>query len=123
MHSRNTPLRPDPCEILFRKPAREDLSGPGLLAADLHVHTNHSDAPTRVRDALKIAARQGIGLAITDHTRVSGALEACQAGTGIEVSADDGPHLLLYFSVHRETAMIGHFVSRQGTPRLPGDPL
>ncbi|WP_342677197.1 PHP-associated domain-containing protein [Methanofollis sp. UBA420] len=104
MHSGDTPLRPDPGEILFQKPAREDLSGPGLLAADLHVHTNHSDAPTRVRDALKFAARQGIGLAITDHNQISGALEACRAGTGvpvipgIEVSADDGPHLLLYFA-------------------------
>lgn len=102
MRSRDTPLRPGAGEVHFKRPAREDFAG--LLAADLHVHTNHSDAPTRVRDALKIAARQGIGLAVTDHNQVSGALEACRAGTavpvvpGIEVSADDGPHLLLYFA-------------------------
>lgn len=89
-------------EIVFRRPTREDVAG--LFAADLHVHTNHSDAPTRVRDALKLAARQGIGLAVTDHNRIGGAQEACRAGNGvrivpgIEVSADDGPHLLLYFA-------------------------
>lgn len=89
-------------EIIFRRPAREDVAG--LFAADLHVHTNHSDAPTRVRDALKLAERQGIGLAVTDHNRIGGAQEACRARTGvqvvpgIEVSADDGPHLLLYFA-------------------------
>ncbi|WP_298667885.1 PHP domain-containing protein [uncultured Methanofollis sp.] len=104
MRSRYTPLRPGAGEVIFRRPTREEVTGPGLLAADLHVHTNHSDAPTRVRDALKFAARQGIGLAITDHNQVSGSLEACRAGTtvpvvpGIEVSADDGPHLLLYFA-------------------------
>jgi predicted metal-dependent phosphoesterase TrpH len=104
MRSEDAPLRPYAGEVLFRRPSHADLSGAGLLAADLHVHTNHSDAPTRVRDALKRAARQGIGLAITDHNQVGGAREACRAGTGvpvvpgIEVSADDGPHLLLYFA-------------------------
>lgn len=92
----------DAGNVLFRRPKKEDIAG--LFAADLHVHTNHSDAPTRVRDALKLAARQGIGLAITDHNRIGGAQEACRARTGvqvvpgIEVSADDGPHLLLYFA-------------------------
>jgi hypothetical protein len=91
-------------DIIFRKPAADQIREAGLLPADLHFHTNHSDSPTRVRDALKFAARQGIGLAITDHNQISGVLEAHRLDTGvplipgIEVSADDGPHILLYFS-------------------------
>ncbi|QSZ66372.1 PHP domain-containing protein [Methanofollis aquaemaris] len=92
-----------PAAILFKTPTPEETARPGFIAADLHVHTNHSDSSTRVRDVLRSAARQGIGCAITDHNQVGGAVEACRAGTevpvipGIEVSADDGPHLLLYF--------------------------
>jgi hypothetical protein len=89
--------------IRFQDPVPEMLRRAGLLPVDLHFHTNHSDSPTRVRDALKLALRRGVGLAITDHNQISGVLEAHRAGTGvtlvpgIEVSANDGPHLLLYF--------------------------
>ncbi len=89
--------------VLFEKPDPERIRKEGLLPADLHFHTNHSDSPTRVKDALKLAARQGIGLAITDHNQISGVLEAERLKTGvpvipgIEISAGDGPHILLYF--------------------------
>ena len=69
----------------------------------MHFHTNHSDSPTRVRDALALAKKKGIGLAITDHNAVSGVCEAEQRDEpillipGIEISAWDGPHILLYF--------------------------
>lgn len=90
--------------VLFRAPTPEETAREGYLAADLHVHTNHSDSFTRVKDLLRSAARQGIGCAVTDHNQVRGAVEACRSASGvlvvpgIEVSADDGPHLLLYFS-------------------------
>ncbi|RXE56753.1 phosphotransferase [Methanoculleus taiwanensis] len=90
--------------IRFSRPEPGELRRQGLLPVDLHVHTNHSDSPTRVKDALKLAARQGIGLAITDHNRISGVLEALRLDSGvpvvpgIEISADDGPHILLYFA-------------------------
>lgn len=90
-------------DIVFEKPMPEEIRRLGLLPADLHFHTRHSDSTTRVRDALRLAARQGIGLAITDHNQVSGVIEAERQGTrvplipGIEVSASDGPHILLYF--------------------------
>ncbi len=89
--------------VLFEKPDPGQIRKRGLLPADLHFHTNHSDSPTRVKDALKLAARQGIGLAITDHNQISGVLEAKRLKTGvpiipaIEISAGDGPHILLYF--------------------------
>jgi predicted metal-dependent phosphoesterase TrpH len=90
-------------DIVFGKPMPEEIRRLGLIPADLHFHTRHSDSTTRVRDALKLAARRGIGLAITDHNQVSGVVEAERQGTrvplipGIEVSASDGPHILLYF--------------------------
>jgi hypothetical protein len=91
-------------DIIFQRPIPEQIRHLGLLPADLHFHTNHSDSPTRVKDALKVAARKGIGLAITDHNQISGVVEAHRIGSdvplipGIEVSANDGPHILLYFS-------------------------
>ncbi|NLB00578.1 MAG: PHP domain-containing protein [Methanomicrobiales archaeon] len=90
-------------DIVFEKPRPEEIRRLGLLPADLHFHTRHSDSITRVRDALKLAARRGIGLAITDHNQVAGVVEAERQGIqvplipGIEVSASDGPHILLYF--------------------------
>ncbi|MDN7013671.1 phosphotransferase [Methanoculleus sp. FWC-SCC3] len=90
-------------DIVFQKPLPEEIRRLGLLPADLHFHTRHSDSPTRVRDALKLAAQRGIGLAITDHNQVGGVAEAQRQGIrvplvpGIEVSANDGPHILLYF--------------------------
>jgi PHP domain-containing protein len=47
--------------------------------------------------------KRGIGLAITDHNTVSGVVEAERGNApvllipGIEISAWDGPHVLLYF--------------------------
>ncbi|MDV2481139.1 phosphotransferase [Methanoculleus sp. Wushi-C6] len=90
-------------DIIFEKPRAEEIRRLGLLPADLHFHTRHSDSVTSVRDALKLAARRGIGLAITDHNQTSGVVEAGRHKSnvslipGIEVSASDGPHLLLYF--------------------------
>ncbi|MDI6718684.1 MAG: PHP-associated domain-containing protein [Methanomicrobiales archaeon] len=90
-------------DVLFSRPVPAQLRCMGLLPVDMHFHTNHSDSPTRVKDALKLADRLGIGLAITDHNQISGVLEAVHLDTGvpvvpgIEVSASDGPHILLYF--------------------------
>ncbi len=90
-------------DVIFSRPLPDKLRRMGLLPVDMHFHTNHSDSPTRVKDALKLAARLGIGLAITDHNQVSGVLEAERLDSGvpvvpgIEVSANDGPHILLYF--------------------------
>jgi predicted metal-dependent phosphoesterase TrpH len=75
----------------------------GETAVDMHFHTNHSDSPTRVKSALRLARMKGIGLSITDHNTISGVLEAYEANSdvlvipGMEVSAADGPHILVYF--------------------------
>jgi predicted metal-dependent phosphoesterase TrpH len=89
--------------VHFEKPAVRTIKDSGALAVDMHFHTNHSDAYTSVRAALALAKLKGVGLSITDHNAVSGAVAAHQAKSGVllvpgmEVSAKDGPHILLYF--------------------------
>lgn len=89
--------------VLFRYPDYGRLKEEGLTGVDMHFHTNHSDSHTRVKDALKLARFKGIGVSITDHNQISGVIEAERIDRsvlsipGIEVSAWDGPHILLYF--------------------------
>jgi len=89
--------------IRFEIPSVSDWSREGFSCVDMHCHTNHSDAPVGVPDALRIAGRKKIGIAVTDHNQVSGSLEAVRTAAttliipGIEVSALDGPHILVYF--------------------------
>jgi predicted metal-dependent phosphoesterase TrpH len=81
----------------------ERIAEEGPTAVDMHFHTNHSDSHTTVAAALRRAKRLGVGVAITDHNTISGSEEALLARSGvmvvpgIEVSAADGPHILLYF--------------------------
>lgn len=90
-------------QVIFGEPDVTALRRDGFAGVDMHFHTNHSDSPTRVRDALALAKQKGIGLAITDHNAVSGVTEAERQNPsvllipGIEISAWDGPHILLYF--------------------------
>ena len=74
-------------------------------AFDMHVHTNHSDGLVRVPELLAHLRRRKLGAAVTDHNTIAGVREAfTRDGTaaeillpGIEVSASDGPHMLIYF--------------------------
>ena len=90
-------------KVYFERPMVEHIRDSGFHAVDMHFHTNHSDAYTKVRSALSLAKRKGVGLAITDHNTPAGALEASRMQTGVllipgmEVSAEDGPHILLFF--------------------------
>ena len=89
--------------VRFEPPDYAAITNRGLTAVDMHFHTNHSDSLTRVRDALKLAKFKGIGVSITDHNQVSGVVEAHRwdpsvlVVPGIEISAWDGPHILVYF--------------------------
>lgn len=90
--------------VRFGPPDLAALREDGYVAVDMHVHTDHSDGLIRVRDALRRGRRIGASFAVTDHNAVSGAVAAVrEAGPGqiivpgIEVSASEGPHLLVYF--------------------------
>lgn len=98
---RQNPITTD--RVRFERPVPGDLSDAGMIAIDMHFHTTHSDSLVTVPDALGQARSLGIGLSITDHNQISGVLEAEEDNPGvplipgIEVSAADGPHILLYF--------------------------
>jgi len=93
----------EPGRISFGDPFSIDVDLEGIRRVDMHCHTDHSDAPVKVSDALREAERKNIGIAITDHNQVSGSILAIKSAPstlvipGIEVSALDGPHILIYF--------------------------
>jgi len=77
-----------------------------LLKADLHVHSDHSDGKSSVREILKSAISKGIEvISITDHDTLNGSLEAIEVVReehlpvkvvrGVEISTSQG-HLLAY---------------------------
>ena len=89
--------------VIFRKPDWTKLRDDGYAAVDMHFHTRHSDSYTDVKKAVGLAEKRNIGFAVTDHNLISGAMEASKIPTdamiipGIEISAWDGPHILVYF--------------------------
>lgn len=76
----------------------------GYAFADLHTHTSFSDGRAAPREVLERADELGLaGVAITDHNRIDGALEAAKYATnrctvivGEEISSADG-HILGLF--------------------------
>lgn len=77
----------------------------------MHVHTNHSDGVVRVPELLAHLHHRGLGAAVTDHNTIAGVREAWEEEKaadviipGIEVSAIDGPHMLIYFDNFRDLA-------------------
>lgn len=91
-------------QVRFGRPDLASLREEGYIAVDMHVHTEHSDGLIRVRDLVRQCRRAGASFSVTDHNAVSGAVAAVRDAApdelvvpGIEVSAVEGPHLLLYF--------------------------
>ncbi len=90
--------------VTFRYP-KKDCVPEGCLCADMHFHTHYSDSYTTVHHAISLAKKRGVGVAVTDHNLIGGSLEAFELGKregvfvvpGVEISAWDGPHILVYF--------------------------
>ena len=88
-------------KIAFEKPALEQL-GLSHTMIDMHVHTRYSDGLNSARAIAKRAVELGIGIAVTDHNEIRGALEIYKDPTvlsipGIEITSREGSHLLVYF--------------------------
>jgi PHP-associated len=89
--------------VTFARPDIETLRKGGYTPVDMHFHTRHTDGLVTIPALLARARARGIGCAVTDHNEISGAVHACRERgflpiiPGIEISAADGPHLLLYF--------------------------
>jgi len=110
--------------ILFEKPDLAHLRE-GHAVFDMHFHTRYTDG----RDAVwAIAARAralGIGIAITDHNDIRGALEMDQYRDvptipGIEITSREGTHILVYFY---ELRHLKKFYAKYVKPFLGRDAL
>ena len=87
--------------VLFERPNLHALCEENTVV-DLHFHSSYSDGLNRIETIANHAAKLGIGIAITDHNDIRGALEIDQHPEilnipGIELTAAEGSHLLLYF--------------------------
>ncbi len=74
---------------------------------DLHLHTNCSDAGFTVKQAIEQAKKLNIGLAITDHNNIKGAIEAEKYKEvltipSIEIGTIDNKHAVLHFYESKE---------------------
>jgi len=114
-------------KVRFEVPDLAQLRNEGLMAVDMHFHTDHSDGKASVHQVLAKARRTGFGVAIMDHNVISGSLRAFHDRgdllivPGMEVSAFDGPHILTYFYSPRDMEDFFHRhiePNRQGSPWL-----
>ena len=99
-------------KIEFEKPGLAKL-GVSHTVVDMHVHTRYSDGLNSARAIAKRAAALGIGVAVTDHNEIKGALEIDKAEhifsiPGIEITSKEGSHLLVYFYETRSLKKFYH---------------
>jgi len=87
--------------IQFEKPNIAELLKQNTVV-DLHFHSCYSDGHNTV-EAIACKARDlGIGIALTDHNEIRGALEIDEyrhvlSIPGIEMTSREGTHVLVYF--------------------------
>jgi len=91
-------------KIFFEKPDLARL-GEKYAVFDMHFHTRYTDGRNTVRAIAARARVLGIGVAITDHNDIQGALEMEQyrdvaSIPGIEITSREGSHILVYFYQH-----------------------
>lgn len=88
-------------KIRFEKPDLETLTQ-NHTVVDLHFHTRFSDGINTIDAVAKRARELGIGIAITDHNEIQGAIAIAEYEDlltipGIEITSAEGSHLLVYF--------------------------
>ncbi|MBN2053041.1 PHP domain-containing protein [Candidatus Woesearchaeota archaeon] len=89
-------------KVIFHDQALKEFED-DYSSFDMHVHTKYShDCITNIDAILKRAAQLKIGVAITDHNRAEGALEAYKKKKvpvipGIEVTSMEKKEILIYF--------------------------
>jgi len=87
--------------IRFERPDLAELEK-HYTVVDLHFHSHYSDGFNSVPAIAKRALELGIGIAITDHNEIKGAVEIegykdVLSIPGIEVTSKEGTHILVYF--------------------------
>jgi predicted metal-dependent phosphoesterase TrpH len=88
---------------------------------DPHFHSHYSDGYNSIETIAQKARELGIGIAITDHNEVRGAVEIAQhrdilSIPGIEMTSAEGTHILIYFYHldHLETFYNDHVLPNLG---------
>ena len=69
---------------------------------DLHFHSLYSDGHNSIETIARKAQELGIGIAVTDHNEIRGAVEIAEYRNvlsipGIEMTSSEGTHILIYF--------------------------
>jgi predicted metal-dependent phosphoesterase TrpH len=87
--------------IQFEKPKISDLIK-HFTVVDLHFHSRYSDGSNTVQQIVRRARELGVGIAITDHNEIKGAVELdgysdILSIPGIEITSKEGTHILIYF--------------------------
>ena len=91
----------NPHRILFERPNLEVLTRE-YTVVDPHFHTHFSDGYNSVAAIVKKALELNIGIAVTDHNEIRGAVELDRCKNlltipGIEITSAEGTHILVYF--------------------------
>src|SRR4030042_3247501 len=105
--------------VRFDKPDLDQLNQDHTVV-DLHFHSPYSDGLNRIDKIVARARQLGIGIAITDHNEIRGAVEIDQykdilSIPGIELTVAEGSHLLVYFY---EVADLQRFYENEIVPHM-----
>jgi predicted metal-dependent phosphoesterase TrpH len=105
--------------IVFDRPRLEDLSS-RYAVVDMHFHSHLSDGHDSIEAIAARAIELGIGIAVTDHNAIHGAVEIDRFKTvfsipGIELTSYEGTHVLVYFY---EIRSLLRFYSRDVQPHM-----
>jgi len=109
-------------KILFERPNLDELTQQ-YAVVDLHFHSKYSDGNNAVSSIAKRALELGIGIAITDHNEIKGAVEIDRCREilnipGIEVTSREGTHLLIYFY---DIKSLNNFYKKDVRPNMGHD--
>ena len=87
--------------IRFEKPDLVEMTK-NYTVVDLHFHSRYSDGSNSIEEIADYARELNIGIAITDHNAIDGAVEIdaykdILSIPGIEVTSLEGAHIIVYF--------------------------
>jgi len=85
--------------VEFERPSPFHLTQ-NYTVVDMHFHSRYSDGLNYIRSIAKRAAKLGIGLSVTDHNAIKGAVRLDNFKNilsipGIEVTSKEGTHIIV----------------------------
>jgi predicted metal-dependent phosphoesterase TrpH len=106
--------------IQFERPNLAQLREKNTVV-DLHFHSHYSDGHNSIESIVQKVRDLGIGIAVTDHNEIRGAVEIAQyrdvlSIPGIEMTSAEGTHILIYFYLldQLETFYSEHVIPHMG---------